>query len=412
MPRVLLLFARTSYRAEAFLEAARRLGVDVTVGSNHRQALADLTPGSTLTLGVRDVPRSSAIIVRFAADYPLAAIVAAEDDFTPLAAAASEALGLTHHPPDAVRHARNKALMRRRLSAAGFSSPWFHTAPLQDDPVAVVSKIDFPCVLKPLALSASRGVIRADTPEQFVRAWHRIRAILESSDVVAKSGHLAAEILIEAYLPGREVAVEGIVTRGELLTLAMLDKPDPLEGPFFEETILLTPSRVPDRVQEDIVSFVRRCTAELGLDDGPIHAELRVDGDRISLLEIAPRSIGGRCSAILKFDPDATLEQLILRHSLGMPLDGFVREPGAAGVMMLPIPAAGVLREVRGLEAALEVPDIEGLEITIPLSHTVLPLPEGNRYLGFLFARAETPDQVERALRAAHTRIEVRIESA
>ena len=412
MPRVLLLFARTSYRAEAFLEAARRLGVDVTVGSNHRQALADLTPGSTLILGVRDVARSSAIIVRFAADYPLAAIVAAEDDFTPLAAAASEALGLTHHPPDAVRHARNKALMRRRLSAAGFSSPWFHTAPLQDDPVAVASRIDFPCVLKPFALSASRGVIRADTPEQFVRAWHRIRAILEGSDVVGRSGRLAAEILIEAYLPGREVAVEGIVTRGELLTLAMLDKPDPLEGPFFEETILLTPSRVPDRVQEDIVSFVRRCTAELGLDDGPIHAELRVDGDRISLLEIAPRSIGGRCSAILKFDPDATLEQLILRHSLGMPLDGFVREPGAAGVMMLPIPAAGVLREVHGLEAALEVPDIEGLEITIPLGHTVLPLPEGNRYLGFLFARAETPDQVERALRAAHTRIEVRIESA
>ncbi len=412
MPRVLLLFARTSYRAGAFLEAARRLGVDVTVGSNHRQALTDLTPGSTLTLGVRDVARSSAIIVRFAADYPLAGIVAAEDDFTPLAAAASEALGLTHHPSDAVRHAQNKALMRRRLSAAGFSSPSFHTALLQDDPVAVASRTGFPCVLKPLSLSASQGVIRADTPEQFVRAWHRIGAILDGSDVVARRGGLAAEILIEAYLPGREVAVEGIVKRGELLTLAILDKPDPLEGPFFEETILLTPSRIPDQVQEDIVSLVRRCAAHLGLDDGPIHAELRVDVDRISLLEIAPRSIGGRCSAILRFEADATLEQLILRHSLGMPLDGFVREPGAAGVMMLPITAAGVLREVHGQEAALEVPGIEGLEITIPLGHTVLPLPEGNRYLGFLFARAETPDQVETALRSAHTRIEVRIESA
>ena len=383
--------------------------MDVTVGSNHRQALADLAPGATLTLGFRDVPRSCATIVRFAADYPLAAIVAAEDDFTPLAAAASEALGLTHHPSDAVRYARNKALMRERLSEAGFSSPWFHAAQLEDDPVAVAPGIEFPCVLKPLALSASRGVIRADTPEQFVRAWHRIRAILEGSEVAGRIGRIAAEILIEEYLPGSEVAVEGIVSASELLTLAVLDKPEPLDGPFFEETILMTPSRFPERIQQDIVSLVSQCASHLGLSDGPIHAELRVHGDRISLLEIAPRSIGGRCSAMLRFDPDSTLEQLILRHSLGMPVHGFVREVGAAGVMMLPIPAAGVLLGVGGLEAALEVPGIEGLEITIPLGHTVVPLPEGNRYLGFLFARAETPDRVEAALRAAHSRLDVRI---
>ena len=412
MPRVLLLFARTSYRAEAFLEAARRLGVDVTVGSNHRQALADFAPGATLTLGFTDVARSSATIVRFAADYPLAAIVAAGDDFTPLAAAASEALELTHHPSQAVRRARNKALMRERLSEAGFSSPWFRTTRLDEEPAAVASKIEFPCVLKPLALSASRGVIRVDTPEQFVRAWQRIRGILEQDDVVGRIGRLASELLIEAYLPGREVALEGIVSAGELRTLAVLDKPDLMDGPFFEETILVTPSRFPEQVQEDIVSLVSRCAAHLGLSDGPIHAELRVDADRISLLEIAPRSIGGRCSRILRFEPDKSLEELILRHSLGMPHDDFLREPGAAGVMMLPIPAAGVLREVVGLEAALEVPGIEGLEITIPLGHTVVPLPEGNRYLGFLFARAETPDHVENALRAAHARIEVRIEEA
>jgi len=408
--RVLLLFARTSYRAEAFLVAARRVGVDVTVGSNHRQVLSDLAPGSTLTLGVEDVDRSAAIIVRFASDYPLAAIVAAEDGFVPLAAAASEALGLRHHPREAVRHARNKALMRRRLSAAGFSSPWFHVASLQDDPARVASRTDFPCVLKPLSLSASRGVIRADAPEEFVRAWHRIRGILEDGDVVGRSRGAAAEILIEAYLPGREVAVEGIVAAGELVTLAILDKPDPMEGPYFEETILLTPSRLPNDVQDDIVSFVRRCAAHLGLDDGPIHAEVRVDADRISLLEIAPRSIGGRCSAILRFEPDATLEELILRHALGLPLRGFVREAGAAGVMMLPIPRAGVLRHV-GVEAALDVPDVEGLEITIPLGQTLVPLPEGNRYLGFLFARAETADRVETALRVAHARIEVEVEA-
>jgi len=412
LPRVLLLFARTSYRAEAFLLAARRLGVDVTVGSNHRQVLADLAPGSTLTVGLKDVDQSTATIVRFAADYPLAAIVAAEDGFTPLAAAASEALELTHHPSEAVRYARDKALMRKQLSAAGVSSPWFHVASLHDDPVGVASRTGFPCVLKPLSLSASRGVIRADAPEEFVRAWHRIRGILEESDVVGRSEGEAAEILIEAYLSGHEVAVEGIVVGGDLLTLAILDKPDPMEGPFFEETILVTPSRLPDRVQDDIVSFVRRCAAHLGLSDGPIHAELRVDVDQISLLEIAPRSIGGRCSAILRFDPEAALEELILRHALGMPLHGFVRETGASGVMMLPIPQSGVLRQVSGLEAALEVPGIEGLEITIPIGQTVVSLPEGNRYLGFLFAKAGTPDQVETALRVAHARMEVEVEPA
>ena len=412
MPRVLLLFARTSYRAEAFLLAARRLGVDVTAGSNHRQVLADLTPGSALSVGVKDVDRSTATIVRFASAYPLAAIVAAEDDFTPLAAAASEALGLRYHPREAVRYARDKALMRKRLSAAGVSSPWFHVASLHDDPVGVASDTVFPCVLKPLSLSASRGVIRADAPEEFVRAWHRIRRILEEIDVVGRNEGVAAEILIEAYLPGREVAVEGIVAGGELLTLAILDKPDPMEGPFFEETILVTPSRLPDGVQDDIVSLVRRCAAHLGLSDGPIHAELRVDADQISLLEIGPRSIGGRCSAILKFDPEAALEELILRHALGMPFHDFVLEGGAAGVMMLPIPRGGVLRQVGGLEAALEVPGIEGLEITITPGQTVVPLPEGNRYLGFLFARAETPDQVETALRVAHARMDVEVEPA
>jgi formate-dependent phosphoribosylglycinamide formyltransferase (GAR transformylase) len=384
--------------------------VDVTVGSNHRQVLADHAPGRTLTVGVKDVDRSTATIVRFASDYPLAAIVAAEDDFTPVAAAASEALGLTHHPRDAVRCARNKALMRSRLSVAGFSSPWFHVASLQDDPVGVASRTTFPCVLKPLSLSARRGVIRVDTADEFVRAWHRIRGILQASEVIDRSGGSPAEILIEAYLPGHEVAVEGIVAGGELLTLAILDKPDSMEGPFFEETILLTPSRFPDKVQDDIVSFVRRCAAHLGLDDGPIHAELRVDADQISLLEIAPRSIGGRCSAILRFDPDATLEELIVRHALGMPLQGFAREPMASGVMMLPIPRAGILREVAGVDAALEVAGIEGLELTIPLGQRVVPLPEGNRYLGFLFARADSPDQVETALRLAHARLDVQVE--
>ena len=410
MSRVLLLLSRTSYRAEAFVAAAHSLDVAITVGSNHRQALADLTPGGALTLGVGDVDRSVAIIVRFASDYPLTAIVAAEDDFTPVAAEASDALGLRHHPPEAVRSARNKAIMRRRLEEAGFPSPWFQVASVEDDAEAAAGSVRYPCVLKPLALSASRGVIRADTPEEFGRAWRRIREILAQPEAVTRSGNGVAEILIEAYMPGSEVAVEGIVVGGQLKTLAVLDKPDPMEGPYFEETILVTPSRLPESVQREIVSCVQRSVDILGLDNGPVHAELRVDAERASLLEIAPRSIGGRCSTILRFEPEATLEELILRHALGMPIDEYSRAPGAGGVMMLPIPDAGVLREVGGSEAALEVPGIDGLEITIPVSQKVVPLPEGNRYLGFLFARAATPEQVETALRAAYAKLDVKVE--
>ena len=412
MSRILLLLSKNSYRAEAFLAAAGRLDLDVTVGSNHASTLAGLAPGATLTLGAADVRRSVTTIGRFSEDYPLAAIVTAEDDFSSVAAEASEALGLRYHPSEAVRSARNKATTRRLLAEAGVPSPWFHVASVKDDPATVATVARYPCVLKPLALSASRGVIRADTPEEFRGAWARVLKILEQKDASRRSGWARSEILIEAYLPGREVAVEGIVVEGELRTLAILDKPDPMEGPFFEETILVTPSRLPDEAQGEIVSSVRRAVAVIGLNDGPIHAELRVDEGRITLLEIAPRSIGGRCSTILRFEPEATLEDLILGHALGMPINGHVRAPAAAGVMMMPIPRAGVLREVTGTEAALRVPGVEGLEISIPVGQAVWPLPEGNRYLGFLFAGGETPEQVEASIRDAHSKLRVTIEPA
>lgn len=410
MSRILLLVSRTSYRAHAFVAAARRLDVEITVGSNHSSTLADLAPEATITLGAGDVARAVTTIQRFAQDHPLAAVVAAEDDFAPVAAEASKALGLRYHGTEAVRRARNKALMRRLLAEAGERSPWFHVAPVDEEPTEFAAEAHYPCVLKPLALSASRGVIRADTPEEFSLAWTRILGILARQDASRRSGPARSEILIEEYLPGREVAVEGIVVDGALNALAIMDKPDPLEGPFFEETILVTPSRLPKAVQSQVIGTVQRAVTILGLNDGPIHAELRVEGAEAWLLEIAPRSIGGRCSTILRFEPEATLEDLILRHALGMPIENYTRADGATGVMMLPIPRPGVLREVSGTEAALAVPGVEDLEITIPVGQTVETLPEGNRYLGFLFASGETPEGVEASIREAHACLEVTIE--
>jgi biotin carboxylase len=299
---------------------------------------------------------------------------------------------------------RDKAAMRRALAVAGVPQPEHRTVGPSDDAAAVAAEVGLPCVVKPLSLSASRGVIRADDPQAAAAAVARVRAIL------AEAGEdPEGPLLIERYVPGAEVAVEGLMRAGVLEPLAVFDKPDALEGPYFEETIFTTPSRLPS----EIVAAVTRMTADacgaLGLREGPVHAELRVDDGRVWMLELAARSIGGLCSRSLRFGVGVSLEEVILRHALALPLGDLGREEAASGVMMLPIPRAGVLREVRGQDEARAVPGIAGLEISIGRDRPVRPLPEGDRYLGFLFARGETPAEVEHALRAAHERLEIDI---
>jgi len=296
--------------------------------------------------------------------------------------------------------------MRDVLAAAGAPSPRFAVFSIDDDPRDVARRVSFPCVVKPLFLAASRGVIRANDPVEFAAAFHRLDAILRRPEVAAQGGPLARQVLVETYIPGVEVAVEGLLSKGKLRVLAIFDKPDPLEGPFFEETIYVTPSRLPDSVQQSIVTCTAQAVAALGLEHGPIHAELRVNDQGPWILEIAPRSIGGLCSRALRFGDGISLEELILRHAMGLEVDSIIRERQAAGVMMIPIPQAGILKEVRGHPEAQRVEGIEEIRLTIPVGTEVIPLPEGSRYLGFIFARGETPDRVEAALREAHRRLE------
>jgi biotin carboxylase len=315
---------------------------------------------------------------------------------------ASAALQLPHNPSAAVAAARDKYRMRQILSAAGIPCPRFWRFPIDGDPTAMAQRVDYPCVLKPLSLSASRGVIRADEAEQFVTAFHRLLAILRQPDVATSPRRSAQEILVERFIPGIEVALEGLLTDGRLRILALFDKPDPLDGPFFEETIYVTPSRLPSVTQEEIAACTRRVVSALGLRHGPVHAELRVNEQGPWLLEIAPRSIGGLCSRALRFDHGRSLEELLLLHALGRDVDALRRERQSAGVMMIPIPEAGILQQVAGQEAALQVGGIEDMQITIPIGQEVVPLPEGSRYLGFIFARGQTAEGVEAALREAH----------
>ena len=406
MARLLLLMTTQTYKAEAFLAAARWLGVHVVVGSEQPQALAALNPDGNLTLPFQSPEEATRRVLAYAATRPLDAVVAADDDGTVLAAEAARALGLLHNPVEAVRTACDKLATRSALRAAGLAVPHFARWGLHEDPHEIARRTAYPCVLKPLHLSGSRGVIRANHPEEFVGAFARLKAILHGPEVTAGPQW----ILVEDFIPGQEVALEGLLERGSLRTLALFDKPDPLDGPYFQETIYVTPSRHPAPVQEALVHATQRALRAIGLQHGPVHAELRF-GSGIWFLEAAPRSIGGLCSRALRFGGgEVSLEGLLLRHALGLGTGDLERERCAAGVMMIPIPKPGILRGVHGLDAAREVPDVEDVRITMPRGQRVQPPPEGARYLGFIFARSTTAAAVEQALRASHAHIALDIE--
>lgn len=408
MTRILLLIPDRTYKTHDFLDAARRLGVEVVVGMQDRPALASAMGDGWLGVHLDEPEAGGRDVESAARDRPFDAVVGVDDGSTLAAAHAAARLGLPHNTVEAVEASRDKARMRDLLAAAGLPTPDFRTWPAGMDPGEVTTPT-FPVVVKPVDLSGSRGVIRADDPAGLAAAFARVASIVRGPDVCAPDDE-PQPIIVEEFIPGPEVAVEGLLRGGRLDVLAMFDKPDPLDGPFFEETIYVTPSRYPADVRSRIERSVAAATAALGLAEGPVHAEARVSPRGIYVLEVASRTIGGLCGRTLRFGAGMSLEELVLRHAGRLPLPSLEREGRAAGVMMLPIPARGRLVEVAGRAEALAVPGIEGLVITIPRGGDVVPLPEGDRYLGFMFARATTPEAVEDALRAAHRRLRVIVE--
>jgi biotin carboxylase len=406
--RLLLLLPTRTYRTEDFVDAARTLGVDLVCASEKPSTLEELAPDTLLTLDFADPDAAAARAAEWSRGRPLAAVVGVDDATAPAAAAIAERLGLRASAPAAVGATRDKYQMRQCLAAAGVPVPRCRRIALDEPPLRAARGVAYPCVLKPLALSASRGVIRANNADQFVAAFERIRALLQRDDVTV-AGDAARYLLAEQYVPGLEVAVEGLLAKGALHTLALFDKPDPLEGPFFEETIYVTPSRLPAAVQETLRATTAAACAALGLTEGPVHAELRLNDDGPWVLEVAARSIGGLCSRTLRFGTGMTLEEIILRHALGWPIPTLERERRAAGVMMIPIPRAGRLTAVHGMEDARAVPHVEDVVVSAHVGQTLVPLPEGWQYLGFIFARADTPAAVEDALRSAHARLRFEI---
>jgi biotin carboxylase len=406
MPAVVLLLPKSGYRNDDFLVAAEKLGFEVIAASDACHRLAKHWQSAAVTVKAHDPAAAAAELIKGVAGRTPQAIVGVDDRTALIAAIAAEKLGLPHNPPDAVAAARSKAESRRRLAAAGLPVPRFVVIP-RDFPESALEEVPYPCVAKPLALSGSRGVIRADTPAELRAALQRIAALLRSPDVAQRREADATRMMVEEFIPGREIALEGLLSRGSLRTLAIFDKPDPLDGPYFEETLYVTPSRHPAELQREAEAMVARACAALGLVEGPVHAELRLSPAGPRILEIAARSIGGLCGRALRFGVGVTLEELVLRHALGLSHEPPPREQRAAGVVMLPIPARGVLDEVRGVEAAKAVPLIEDVVITARLREELVPLPEGASYFGFAFARGPTPELVEAALRDAQSKVSV-----
>lgn len=395
MPSIGLILPASTYRAEDFMSAADALDIEIVVISDGRHLIEE----SAITVDLESPRLASQELASRLPDID--AIVGVDDRGLLVAAQTADLLGLDHNPVAGVAASRNKAMMRRALRET-VPQPIFQIAPAGGDIAEVARHVGYPVILKPLGLSGSRGVIRCDDDEQARAAEERIRRILVHAEVDANE-----PLLVEEFVTGPEIAIEGLLTDGRLEVLAVFDKPDRLDGPFFEETIYVTPSRLhPDMIAE-AVRVVQVAVDALGLTMGPVHAELRIRGAAVRLIELAARTIGGNCARALRFGlADTTLEMLVLRSALGMETRTKARIHGSAGVMMIPVPKQGTLAEVRGLEDAAAADGITGIDITIPVGKRVWSLPEASRYLGFIYARGDRPDEVEAALRRAHVLLE------
>ena len=386
----------------AYLRAARLQEVDVLVASEGECSLVGALAGG-LHVDLSD-PAAQDVLLDASRERPFSGVIATDDSCVELGSRVARALNLPHNDPDAARYSHRKDLARRVLADAAVNVPKFRVVDLAASILPQLEGLVYPCVVKPLSLSGSRGVIRADTREQAASACARIQALLAGESL--HDGYAASHVLIEGFVPGPEVALEGLLSHGKLEVLAIFDKPDPLDGPYFEETYYITPTRHSAARQADIVACVRGACRALGLSEGPVHAEMRLSDEGCVVLEVASRTIGGECARLLGYGTGYSLESLVIAHASGKPLR-IQQLEGGAGVLMIPIPRAGILRRVEGITAARAVPFVEDILVNIREGYELVPLPEGSSYLGFIFARAPAPEQAEAALRTAHEQLNI-----
>jgi biotin carboxylase len=411
--RVLLLATTTGYQIRSFGEAASTLGVRLVFASDRCDRLEDPWWDGAIPVRFHDTDASVDAVTAAWEGPPPSGVIAVGDRPTVLAARLAAAFGLPGNPVEAAEASRDKRAIRRACAAAGLLTPAWQVFPTTQVP-STVHAVEYPAVIKPLALSGSRGVMRVDDEDALAAAFQRIRRLLRAPDIAIQRDGLHDFVLVESFVPGREYAIEGALSGGVLEVFAIFDKPDPLDGPFFEETIYVTPSRTSSSLQRAMIAAVASAARALGLRHGPVHAECRANDRGVYVLEVAARPIGGLCSRAVRLEGPGripvTLEEVLLRHAIGEGIDQTRQAAGASGVMMIPIPRRGVYRGVTGVDRARDVPGVEDVRITARPDGLLVPLPEGRSYLGFIFASGNTPARVEQTLRDAHAHLNFVVE--
>lgn len=405
-PRVLLLLPTESYRSDDFLRAAKDLGIDIIVAGNQCRQLADRWQlNKLLALPFDDPAKAAGMVQQELASHTLQAVIGIDDHGVEAAAAIAELLQVKSNSSLAVKSLHDKYCFRKLQQQLKLPYPTFSPINISAHDADHGQVCDYPAVVKPTRLSGSRGVIRVNSADEFNAVVDRVEGIIRHS----KMDSSGISLLLEQYLVGSEHALEAIMVQGKLHTLTIFDKPEPLEGPYFAETIYVSPSNLPESNQQEFLRQVELVCVKAGVTDGPIHAEARIDGDTVTMLEVAPRSIGGSCGKVLRHALGMSLEELILRHALGDALPAIDLSGPAVGVMMLPVPVAGIFNAIDGIEKSLAVDGIESIEVSARPGDRVLPLPEESIYLGFVFASGESSEAVVSALRTARDCLSINI---
>ena len=394
--RLLLVSHHNSYRIAPYIKAALNLGLEVTIASQGKHSLVTEVANG-LHIDFDDVNAAHKEILKENQKRPFTGILGSDDQTVELAAYAAKTLKLPHNPPRAALYSHRKDLARAQLSLTGCPVPIHCLLDLNLPVKNQMAGLPWPCVIKPLNMSASRGVIRTNNKDEFITACERLRPIIADSQEEFEQRHL----LIEDYIDGIEIAYEGFLQNGELETITIFDKPDPLTGPYFAETIYVTPTALSDELQLSIKKVIQKACLAYGLRSGAIHAECRIDSEnRIWILEVASRTIGGDCARVLD-NENFSIEELAILLAIGQPVTPYIAEQ-ARGVMMIPIRQKGLLKRVEGLLQASKIKHIDKIDIIIGEGHELIPLPEGNQYLGYIFASAESTEQVTAAIREAY----------
>ncbi|MCW8901052.1 MAG: ATP-grasp domain-containing protein [Gammaproteobacteria bacterium] len=401
--RVLVIAPHGSYRTAPFITAANQLNIDVLIASQGEHSIvSDYVKG--LHIDFQNENQSIEVILSEAKKRPFSGIIGTDDVTTELAARIAEKLNLPHNDPLAVKTAQRKDFARLCLRNAKIKIPRFDLLITTESLSQQKITVNYPAVVKPVALSASRGVIRVNDFLELEQAVERIKNMLAVEHQLEKSAQ--ETLLLEEFIPGKEVAIEGMLHAGQLDVLAIFDKPDPLEGPFFEETYYLTPTSSSEDIQRGIKNAVLLACQAYGLKEGPVHAECRINDKGVWILEVAARTIGGLCGRLLSIGTGYSLEELVLLHAMGKHVE-INTVDSAAGVLMIPIPGAGILKRVEGILDAQRIPYISEVSIEVRDGYELIPLPEGNSYLGFIFAEAPTVKEAEQALRDAHDSLNI-----